>query len=191
MSNIDQEFVEFIVKSLVGNPDKVNIVRTIDEKGVLLELTVDQEDLGRVIGKRGNTAQSIRTLLRALGTKNDARYNLKIIDPEGGERPPRPERTERRDNYSTPAPFVADPVTQDQAVVQADEPVSADDNAGPVSNGASQWAHLSSADEPADDASPVAPATDDYDDKNDDDVSSSSVVEKTREELADLDGLDI
>ena len=191
MSNIDQEFVEFIVKSLVGNPDKVNIVRTIDEKGVLLELTVDQEDLGRVIGKRGNTAQSIRTLLRALGTKNDARYNLKIIDPEGGERPPRPERTERRDNYSTPAPFVADPVTQDQAVVQADEPVTADDNAAPVSNGASQWAHLSSADEPADDASTVAPATDDDDDKNDDDVSSSSVVEKTREELADLDGLDI
>ena len=191
MSNIDQEFVEFIVKSLVGTTDNVNIVRTIDEKGVLLELTVDQEDLGRVIGKRGNTAQSIRTLLRALGTKNDARYNLKIIDPEGGERPPRPERTERRDNYSTPAPFVADPVTQDQAVVPVDEPVTADDNAAPVSNGASQWAHLSSADEPADDASTVAPATDDDDDKNDDDVSSSSVVEKTREELADLDGLDI
>lgn len=80
MSSIDQQFVEFIVKSLVSNPDAVVIERRIDEKGVLLELTVDPEDLGRVIGKRGATAQSLRTLLRALGTKNDARYNLKIID---------------------------------------------------------------------------------------------------------------
>lgn len=77
---IDEQFVEFIVKSLVGNPDEVSIERRIDEKGVLLELTVDPEDLGRVIGKRGATAQSIRSLLRALGTKNEARYNLKIID---------------------------------------------------------------------------------------------------------------
>lgn len=94
MSNsIDQQFVEYIVKSLVGNPDGVQVERRIDEKGVLLELTVDPDDLGRVIGKRGATAQSLRTLLRALGTKNDARYNLKIVDngerPEGGgsERP--------------------------------------------------------------------------------------------------------
>ncbi|HSW80895.1 MAG TPA: KH domain-containing protein [Candidatus Saccharimonas sp.] len=80
MTSIDQQFVEFIVKSLVSKPDAVVIERRIDEKGVLLELTVDPEDLGRVIGKRGATAQSIRTLLRALGTKNDARYNLKIVD---------------------------------------------------------------------------------------------------------------
>ncbi|HSW66053.1 MAG TPA: KH domain-containing protein [Bacillota bacterium] len=80
MSSIDQQFVEFIVKSLVSKPDAVVIERRIDEKGVLLELTVDPEDLGRVIGKRGATAQSLRTLLRALGTKNDARYNLKIVD---------------------------------------------------------------------------------------------------------------
>src|SRR5688572_1467634 len=86
MSSIDQQFVEFIVKSLVSKPEAVSIERRIDEKGVLLELTVDPEDLGRVIGKRGATAQSVRTLLRALGTKNDARYNLKIVDvdkPEG------------------------------------------------------------------------------------------------------------
>ncbi len=86
MSSIDQQFIEYIVKSLVGNPDAVKVDRTIDEKGVLLELTVDPEDLGRVIGKRGSTAQSLRSLLRALGTKNDARYNLKIVDvdrPEG------------------------------------------------------------------------------------------------------------
>src|SRR3954470_5182775 len=80
MSEIDQQFIEFVVKSLVGKPDAVQVARRIDEKGVLLELTVDPEDLGRVIGKRGATAQSIRTLLRALGTKNDARYNLKIVD---------------------------------------------------------------------------------------------------------------
>ena len=80
MNSIDQQFVEFIVKSLVSNPEAVRIERRIDEKGVLLELTVDPEDLGRVIGKRGATAQSLRTLLRALGTKNDARYNLKIVD---------------------------------------------------------------------------------------------------------------
>lgn len=79
-NSIDQQFVEFVVKSLVSNPDAVQVERRIDEKGVLLELTVDPEDLGRVIGKRGATAQSIRTLLRALGTKNDARYNLKIVD---------------------------------------------------------------------------------------------------------------
>ncbi len=85
MSNtIDQQFIEYIVKSLVGNPDAVSVERRIDEKGVLLELTVDGEDLGRVIGKRGATAQSLRTLLRALGTKNDARYNLKIVDVTGG-----------------------------------------------------------------------------------------------------------
>ncbi len=80
MSSIDQQFVEFVVKSLVSKPDAVIVERRIDEKGVLLELTVDPEDLGRVIGKRGATAQSLRTLLRALGTKNDARYNLKIVD---------------------------------------------------------------------------------------------------------------
>ncbi len=79
-NSIDQQFVEYVVKSLVSKPDAVKIERRIDEKGVLLELTVDPEDLGRVIGKRGATAQSLRTLLRALGTKNDARYNLKIVD---------------------------------------------------------------------------------------------------------------
>jgi uncharacterized protein len=86
-STIDQQFIEFIVKSLVSKPDAVKVERRIDEKGVLLELTVDQEDLGRVIGKRGATAQSLRTLLRALGTKNDARYNLKIVDTSNGHPP--------------------------------------------------------------------------------------------------------
>ena len=114
MSNtIDQQFVEYIVKSLVGNPDGVIIERRIDEKGVLLELTVDPEDLGRVIGKRGATAQSLRTLLRALGTKNDARYNLKIVD------------------NGSPAPRSHDGGGQtktDDKPAKADEPVSHDDD---------------------------------------------------------------
>ena len=85
MATIDQQFVEYIVKTLVNNPDKVAVDRIIDEKGVLLSLTVDPEDVGRVIGKRGATAQSLRTLLRALGTKNDARYNLKIVNTDNYE----------------------------------------------------------------------------------------------------------
>ena len=86
MATIDQQFVEYIVKTLVNNPEKVAVERKIDEKGVLLSLTVDPSDVGRVIGKRGITAQAIRVLLRALGTKQDARYNLKIIntDDENG-----------------------------------------------------------------------------------------------------------
>jgi predicted RNA-binding protein YlqC (UPF0109 family) len=97
MSNatIDQQFIEYVVKSLVGNPDDVVVERIIDEKGVLLTLTVNPEDLGRVIGKRGATAQSLRTLLRALGTKQEARYNLKIVD-NGVPRPEREDRTEDR-----------------------------------------------------------------------------------------------
>ena len=80
MATIDQQFVEFIVKTLVSKPEKVGVEREIDERGVLLSLTVDPEDIGRVIGRRGVTAQSIRTLLRVLGTKSGARYNLKIVN---------------------------------------------------------------------------------------------------------------
>lgn len=110
MTSIDQQFVEYIVKSLVGHPDDVVIERIIDEKGVLLTLTVNPEDLGRVIGKRGMTAQSLRTLLRALGTKNDARYNLKIVNND-----------EDRDNYASSSPSNGD----DGQVVDdsTDEPV--------------------------------------------------------------------
>ncbi len=130
MSTIDQQFVEYIVKSLVGHPDDVVVERIIDEKGVLLSLTVNPEDLGRVIGKRGVTAQSLRTLLRALGTKNDARYNLKIVNND-----------DDRENYTTS---------------------SGDSSDEPVKN---------STDETVDNAS-------DY-------------SKKTREELAELDDLDI
>lgn len=116
MSNsIDQQFVEFIVKSLVENPDAVQIARTIDEKGVLLELTVDPGDLGRVIGKRGATAQSLRTLLRALGTKNDARYNLKIAD-NGDE-----SYSSSRQNADKTTVSDAAPVTEDADNSSQDE----------------------------------------------------------------------
>ena len=80
MATIDQQFVEYVIKNLVNHPDDVTVDRKIDEKGVLLTLTVNPEDLGRVIGRRGSTAQSLRTLLRALGTKNDAHCNLKIVN---------------------------------------------------------------------------------------------------------------
>lgn len=96
MATIDQQFVEYIVKTLVNNPDKVAVERKIDEKGVLLSLTVDPSDVGRVIGKRGVTAQAIRVLLRALGTKQDARYNLKIVNTDEEGNPLREEKTEEK-----------------------------------------------------------------------------------------------
>lgn len=141
MATIDQQFVEYIVKSVVGHPDDVVVERIIDEKGVLLSLTVNPEDLGRVIGKRGVTAQSLRTLLRALGTKNDARYNLKIVNND-----------DDREHYS---------ISSDDAPASAPAAVS-DDGDAPVD---------SSTDEPVDNA--------------------SAYSKKTREELAELDDLDI
>ena len=84
MAEIDQAFVEYVVKALVANPDAVEVKRSVDDMGVLLELSVDPADMGKVIGKAGATAKSIRTLLRVLGAKNDARVNLKIVEPEGG-----------------------------------------------------------------------------------------------------------
>jgi hypothetical protein len=152
-ANIDQDFVEYVVKALVGNPDAVSIERTIDEKGVLLELTVDPEDLGRVIGKRGGTAQSLRTLLRALGTKNDARYNLKIVDTDGGSGAT---QSQPRDDAPANDSSSDDAVSEDTTA--ADEP----------------------ADKPVEEAAPEAVENDD-----------ETYEKKHREDLADLDDLDI
>jgi predicted RNA-binding protein YlqC (UPF0109 family) len=165
MSSIDQQFIEFIVKSLVGKPDAVSVERSIDEKGVLLELTVDPEDLGRVIGKRGATAQSLRTLLRALGTKNDARYNLKIID-NGVD-------FHRSDNSQAPRDDQAAPRSEDN-----DTPK--DDNE----------AHEASND---DSPEKVEEATDEAveDTPSQDEIDHEDVVSKTRKELEDLDDLDV
>lgn len=80
----DQEFVEYVVKAIVDNPDKVVVKRSVDEMGVLLELGVDPADMGKIIGKDGRTAKAVRTLLRVLGAQNHSRVNLKIMEPEGG-----------------------------------------------------------------------------------------------------------
>jgi predicted RNA-binding protein YlqC (UPF0109 family) len=80
----DQQFLEGLVKALVDHPEAVKINRTVDEMGVLLTLDVHAEDMGKIIGRSGNTAKAIRTLLRVVGMKYDARVNLKINEPEGG-----------------------------------------------------------------------------------------------------------
>lgn len=91
----DQEFVEFLVKALVSNPDDVKSERKVDEMGVLITLRVNPEDMGTIIGRAGSTAKAIRTLVRIVGIKNNARVNLKIEEPEGRERPERSERPMR------------------------------------------------------------------------------------------------
>ena len=100
---MDHQFVEYVVKSIVDHPDDVTSERTIDEMGVLITLKVNPEDMGQLIGRQGQTAKSIRTLLRVIGAKNNARVNLKIIEPEGSEhrrkeRPMGDRRDDRRDN---------------------------------------------------------------------------------------------
>ena len=168
MTSIDQQFIEYIIKSLVSKPDAVKIDRRIDDLGVLLELTVDPEDLGRVIGKRGATAQSLRTLLRALGTKNDARYNLKIID-NGSPKP-------GRDDNATVAP-------------------TTDDSSAPVSDEEQAVEPKVDEDKPAsDDTVAEKPAADDLDfeeDEKSSELETSDKVSRTRQELNDLDDLDI
>ena len=82
----DQKFLEHVVKELVDHPEDVKIKRTVDEMGVLLTLSVHQDDMGKVIGRSGATAKAIRTILRVVGMKHDARVNLKIEEPEGSER---------------------------------------------------------------------------------------------------------
>ncbi len=87
MADADKQFLEAMVKFLVDKPNKVKVDRSVDEMGVLLTLDVDPEDMGQIIGRGGNTARAIRTLLRVVGAKNNARVNLKINQPEGTERP--------------------------------------------------------------------------------------------------------
>ena len=110
-TNEDKQFLETLVKSLVDHPESVNINRTVDEMGVLLTLDVHAEDMGKIIGRSGNTAKAIRTLLRVVGMKNDARVNLKINEPEGG-RAMNPEMSEamKEDNPAE------EPKSLDQAI---------------------------------------------------------------------------
>ncbi|XLQ20343.1 MAG: KH domain-containing protein [Candidatus Moraniibacteriota bacterium] len=93
----DAQFVEEVVKMLVDNPDDVKVNRKVDEMGVLITLDVNQDDMGMVIGREGSTAKALRTLLRVVGARNNARVNLKINEPEGSERPaPKKEESEQK-----------------------------------------------------------------------------------------------
>jgi len=85
----DQEFVDYVIKAIVNKPDEVKTERTVDDRGVLITLHVNPEDMGYVIGRQGQTARAVRTLLKIVGAKNDARVNFKIHEPEGSRRPPR------------------------------------------------------------------------------------------------------
>jgi predicted RNA-binding protein YlqC (UPF0109 family) len=84
----DQEFLEYVIKSLVDMPEEVKVTRTVDEMGVLLTLEVGAADMGKIIGRQGNTAKAIRTILRVVGMKNNSRVNLKINEPIGGLKSP-------------------------------------------------------------------------------------------------------
>ena len=108
----DQQFLEYVIKALVDHPEDVKINRVVDEMGVLLTLSVHQEDMGKVIGRSGATAKAIRTVLRVVGMKNDARVNLKIEEPEGSE--PRPGRGERQGGMNDDAP--SEPYVRDTTV---------------------------------------------------------------------------
>lgn len=81
----DRDFIEYLVKQIVSNPDDIEIIRSVDEMGVLITLKVAKDDMGRIIGKNGQTAKAMRVLLRVVGSKNNARVNLKIIEPDGRE----------------------------------------------------------------------------------------------------------
>lgn len=100
MAELDQEFLEYVVKALVDNPEAVKVDRKVDEMGVLLTLHVDPSNMGQIIGRSGNTAKAIRTLLRVVGMKNNARVNLKIEEPEGGRHSGREETADTADTDS-------------------------------------------------------------------------------------------
>lgn len=102
----DAQFIEEVVKMLVDNPDDVKVNRKIDEMGVLISLDVNQEDMGMVIGREGSTAKALRTLLRVIGARNNARVNLKINEPEGSTHVP---KASRDSEESKDAPAVHEP----------------------------------------------------------------------------------
>ncbi len=120
----DVEFVEYVVKSIVDHPDDVKLDRDIDEMGVLITLTVNPEDMGQIIGRQGATAKSIRTLLRVIGARNNARVNLKINEPEGGSR----STTPRRESAAPAAAVAAEgieptPATSEQPKQSVEEAI--------------------------------------------------------------------
>ena len=107
----DQEFLEYVIKSLVDAPEQVKVVRTVDEMGVLLTLEVGAVDMGKIIGRQGNTAKAVRTLLRVVGMKNNSRVNLKINEPIGGLKSP-----ERMAQMAAVPPVTPNSKTVDEAM---------------------------------------------------------------------------
>ena len=112
----DKAFLEYIVKALVDNPNDVKIDRTVDEMGVLITMTVNSADMGKIIGRQGNTAKAIRTLLRVIGMKNNARVNLKINEPEGGRIV-----SEHSENTEAPVQAQAPTMTASEASKSVDD----------------------------------------------------------------------
>lgn len=112
----DKEFLEMVVKALVENPNDVVIDRTVDEMGVLLTMGVNPVDMGKIIGRQGNTAKAIRTLLRVVGMKHNARVNLKINEPEGGTRSTMGATTEDMGAGSNTDESVNSPKSLDEAI---------------------------------------------------------------------------
>src|SRR3989339_1721366 len=94
-NQFDQQFVEYVIRAIVNHPDDVRTERIVDERGVLITLFINQEDMGYVIGRQGQTARAVRTLLKIVGAKENARVNLKIYEPEGSRRPARVDREDR------------------------------------------------------------------------------------------------
>ena len=159
---IDQEFVKYIVSSLVSKPDKVRVDRIMDERGVLLTLHVDEEDLGRVIGRKGSTAQSLRVLLRALGSKNEAHYNLRIAD-----------NRERGTDDKQPPP------AEEAAAETPAAPAGVDEDA--FAAGASDFARDEDKDKEAEEE----------EEEEEEESDGDSLADKTKRELDDLNDLDI
>lgn len=120
MAEKDQKFVEMVVKEIVDNPSDVKVERTVDDRGVLLTLAINPADMGKVIGKEGKTAEALRTLLRIIGAKNNARVNLKILEPEGSEG--KPARTPRKDEPEAEEAPVEESSETETPVEEAVEP---------------------------------------------------------------------
>jgi len=123
----DAQFLEFVVRSLVDHPEKVKIDRTVDELGVLITLDVAREDMGKIIGRSGNTAKAVRTLLRVVGMKNNARVNLKINEPEGGKMDTQDQSTQTTASDLGVSAESAPPPSQEQAPRAADAQQSVDE----------------------------------------------------------------
>ncbi len=122
MADLREDFVNYVVKALVTNPDAVNVHRATDEKGDYLELKVDPADMGKVIGKAGATAKSLRTLLRVVGAKDDLNpLPLKIVEPDGG-RIDVPQQTEQVAAPTEAVEEAAPEVIDEPVVTEAPEP---------------------------------------------------------------------